>query len=526
MILVRRETNPDDLKGMIAADGILTARGGKTSHAAVVARGMGKTCVCGAEALDVDAAARSARDRRRTVLARATSSRIDGTTGEVFLGDVPVVDSPVATYLETGSSRAGRRRRAHRRLVHAVDRVLQHADATRRMRRAGQRRHRRGRPPGPARGAEGSACAAPSTCSSATAGEFIERLILAADRRRAARRALERLLPLQRQDFVELLAAMDGLPMTIRLIDPPLHEFLPDLTELAVGRRRRGRRHLDPTDERPARGRRADARENPMLGLRGVRLGLDVPGLFALQVRAIAEATAQLRAAGGRPAARDHGPARRVGAGAAARPRGGRRDPRRGRRRVRGRARRIPIGCMIELPRAALTAHRIAEEADFFSFGTNDLTQTTWGFSRDDVEGAFFANYLEHGVLTISPFETLDADGVGALVQSPSPTAARTRPDLKLGVCGEHGGDPESIHFFHERRASTTSPARRSGSPSPASRPVAPPSSAPDPPPCRRSRGSRAAVPWQGFGSGWQWDGSGGSVASRRLRATADPPWR
>jgi pyruvate, orthophosphate dikinase len=243
---------------------------------------------------------------------------------------------------------------------------------------------------------------------------------------------------------------MDGLPTTIRLIDPPLHEFLPDLTELAV--RVAVAQERGEADDRDVALLAAVQRmheQNPMLGLRGVRLGLKLPGLFALQVRAIAEATVELRRAGRDPRPEIMVPlvgsvremqlvreeAERVLAEVAA---------------TSGVPLDLPIGCMIELPRAALTAHRIADEADFFSFGTNDLTQTTWGFSRDDVEGAFFADYLENGVLTISPFETIDADGVGALVEAGVRGGRATKPHLHMGVCGEHGGDPESIHFFHD----------------------------------------------------------------------------
>src|SRR5699024_5055549 len=261
--------------------------------------------------------------------------------------------------------------------------------------------------------------------------------------------ALEALLPHQRADFVGILRAMDALPTTIRLIDPPLHEFLPDLTELSVEvalAQERGQR--DERREKLLAAVRRMHEANPMLGLRGVRLGLLVPGLFALQVRAIAQATAELRAAGADPRPEIMVPL--VGSV-------------RELQLVRQESERIlaeegqhagtlldlPIGVMIELPRAALTAHRIAEQADFFSFGTNDLTQTTWGFSRDDVEAAFFSRYLANGVLRISPFETLDGEGVGPLVRAGVQGGRATKPQLKIGVCGEHGGDPESIHFFH-----------------------------------------------------------------------------
>ncbi|GAA2727566.1 pyruvate, phosphate dikinase [Cellulomonas aerilata] len=450
VVLVRRETSPDDLQGMIAADGVLTVRGGKTSHAAVVARGMGKCAVVGADALEVDRARGEVRVDG-LVLHAGDTIAIDGATGEVFLGRVPVVDSPVMVYIAQGleAGLAATDDPDVRALVLAVDRVVTHADRVRRMqvRANADTAHdaRRARE----RGAQGVGLCRTEHQFLGDRRRNIERVVLASDPgERAA--ALAELLPLQRADFTELLEAMDGLPTTIRLIDPPLHEFLPDLTELAV--RVAVARERGETDEREVALLAAVQRmheQNPMLGLRGVRLGLKLPGLFALQVRAIAEATVELRRAG-----RDPRPEIMVPLVGSVRELQIVRDETEHVlaevSEATGVPLDVPIGCMIELPRAALTAHRIAEAADFFSFGTNDLTQTTWGFSRDDVEGAFFADYLENGVLTISPFETLDADGVGALVRAGVEGGRSTRPDLKLGVCGEHGGDPESIHFFHD----------------------------------------------------------------------------
>ena len=278
---------------------------------------------------------------------------------------------------------------------------------------------------------------------------LIERLVLA-DSVGVRDAALEALVPLQRGDFVELFEAMDGLPVTVRLLDPPLHEFLPDRTELAVKVAVANERGQDTAhDEKLLAAVERLHESNPMLGLRGVRLGLTIPGLFAMQVRAAAQAAADRIEAGGNPLVEIMVPlvgsvmelhlirdqADTVLAEVAAE-RGVRLD--------------IPIGTMIELPRAALTAGRIAEAADFFSFGTNDLTQTAWGFSRDDVEAAFFAHYLDVGVFTVSPFETLDAIGVGRLVRIATDEGRAARPGLKIGVCGEHGGDPESVHFFHD----------------------------------------------------------------------------
>lgn len=447
VILVRRETNPDDLQGMIVADGVLTARGGKTSHAAVVARGMGTCAVVGAEELAVDEARGEVRVRDQVLRAGDTIA-IDGATGEVFRGEVAVVDSPVMVYVSDGldAGLAAARDPEARALVTSVDRVLRHADSVRRLQvrtnadTALDARRARDR------GAQGVGLCRTEHQFLGERRQYIERLVLA-DTDDARHAALDALLPMQRDDFAGLLEAMDGLPTTIRLIDPPLHEFLPDLTELAV--RVAVAAEPDPQDVAVLAAVRRMHEQNPMLGLRGVRLGLTLPGLFALQVRAIAEATVQLRRAGLDPRPEIMVPL--VGSV-------------RELQLVREEAERVlaevseasgvpldvPIGCMIELPRAALTAHRIAEEADFFSFGTNDLTQTTWGFSRDDVERAFFADYLQNGVLTISPFETLDADGVGALVRAGVEGGRATKPGLHLGVCGEHGGDPESIHFFHD----------------------------------------------------------------------------
>jgi len=448
VILVRRETNPDDLEGMIAAAGILTSRGGKTSHAAVVARGMGKTCVCGAEELDVDVAAKLARVKDLTILEGDTIS-IDGSTGEVFLGSMPVKPSPVVTYLEHGVEQATVDADEETALlVKAVDRLLAHADDTRRLRvranadtaeDAARARHL---------GAEGIGLTRTEHMFLGDRRVLIERVILS-DSGEDRDFALAALLPMQRKDFYELLEAMDGLPVTIRLLDPPLHEFLPNFTELSV---RVAVAHAEGNPDAKELALLAAVERlhesNPMLGLRGVRLGLVVPGLFALQVRAIAEATVQRIKDGGNPKVEIMVPL--VGSVMELHLVADETDG-----IVHEIAERegidlhIPVGTMIELPRAALTAHRIAEVAEFFSFGTNDLTQTTWGFSRDDVEAEFFAAYLDKGVFTVSPFESLDVDGVGRLVQIACDEGRATRPDLKIGVCGEHGGDPESVHFFH-----------------------------------------------------------------------------
>jgi pyruvate,orthophosphate dikinase len=277
----------------------------------------------------------------------------------------------------------------------------------------------------------------------------VEKLILAEDdaERDEALSALE---PLQRQDFARIFQEMDGLPVTVRLLDPPLHEFLPDLTDLSVRvavAEERGEPHEGTL--RLLAAVRSMHEENPMLGLRGVRLGLVVPGLFIMQVRAVAEAAAEHRRAGGDPRPEIMIPlvsavqeleeiraeALRVLAAVA---------------EERGVDVHAPIGTMIEVPRAVLTAGEIAAAADFFSFGTNDLTQMTWGFSRDDVESAFFHAYLDKGIFGVSPFESLDVAGVGTLVEMAVRAGRAARPELHLGVCGEHGGDPDSVHFFHQ----------------------------------------------------------------------------
>ncbi|MFJ6214661.1 pyruvate, phosphate dikinase [Streptomyces sp. NPDC092296] len=447
VILVRRETNPDDLDGMIAAEGILTSRGGKTSHAAVVARGMGKTCVCGAEELEVDTKKRRFATADGRIVEEGDLISIDGSTGRVYLGEVPVVPSPVVEYFE-GTLHAGADVQGG--LVQAVHRIMAHADVRRRLRVRANADNADDASRARRYGAQGiGLCRTEHMFLGEGRRKEVERLILA-DTDEERETALRTLLPLQRADFVELFQAMDGLPVTVRLLDPPLHEFLPDITELSVRvALAEARKDHNENDLRLLQAVHRLHEQNPMLGLRGVRLGLVVPGLFSMQVRAIAEAAAERRRAGGDPRPEIMIPlvgtvqeleivredALRVLAEVAA---------------ATGVQSDIKLGTMIELPRAAITAGQIAEAAEFFSFGTNDLTQTVWGFSRDDVEASFFTAYLEKGIFGVSPFETIDRDGVGSLVQQAVAAGRATRPDLKLGVCGEHGGDPESVHFFHQ----------------------------------------------------------------------------
>ncbi|MEU7472945.1 pyruvate, phosphate dikinase [Streptomyces sp. NPDC044984] len=446
VILIRRETNPDDLDGMIAAEGILTSRGGKTSHAAVVARGMGKTCVCGAEELEVDTKRRRMTVPGGHVVEEGDVVSIDGSSGKVYLGEVPVVPSPVVEYFEgrmhPGADDADE-------LVEAVHRMMAFADRKRRLRVRANADNAEDALRARRFGAQGIGLCRTEHMFLGDRRELVERLILA-DTEAERDESLKALLPLQKRDFVELFEAMDGLPVTIRLLDPPLHEFLPDITELSVRvALAESRQEPHENELRLLQAVHRLHEQNPMLGLRGVRLGLVIPGLFTMQVRAIAEAAAERKAAKGDPRAEIMIPlvgtvqeleivreeADQVIAEV---------------ERTTGTSLRLSIGTMIELPRAALTAGQIAEAAEFFSFGTNDLTQTVWGFSRDDVEASFFTAYLEKGIFGVSPFETIDKDGVGSLVAAAAKAGRETRPDLKLGVCGEHGGDPESVHFFHE----------------------------------------------------------------------------
>ncbi|QSB06305.1 pyruvate, phosphate dikinase [Natronoglycomyces albus] len=428
VILIRRETNPDDLGGMIAAAGILTARGGKTSHAAVVARGMGKTCVCGVEALQVLADHAITADGH--TIREGDEISIDGSTGAVWAGRIDVCPSPVARYFTKELPADADR------LIRAVDRLMRHADASSRLHvwanadtGADAERAREF-------GAVGIGLCRTEHMFLGERRQLVERLVLANEEGQKA--VLDQLLELQRGDFTEILRAMDGLPVVIRLLDPPLHEFLPSIIDLSIAQA------TEPTteNEKLLTAVKRLHEHNPMLGLRGVRLGLVIKGLYEMQVSAIAQAALALKQEGLDPRPEIMIPLvadvteLHLSATSA-------------RAILNEHGVLAPVGTMIEVPRAALTAGDIATEADFFSFGTNDLTQMTWGFSRDDVEGSFFGKYQELGVFDTSPFATLDTSGVGQLVSQAVKAGRAAQPELHLGVCGEHGGDPESIQFFH-----------------------------------------------------------------------------
>ncbi|MBP3222437.1 MAG: pyruvate, phosphate dikinase [Actinomycetaceae bacterium] len=451
VILVRSETNPDDLAGMVAASGVLTARGGKTSHAAVVARGMGRCCVVGAEDLivDEDAGTVYVKSADRTFTAGDVIS-IDGTSGYIYEGEVAVSDSPVMTYIAEGleAGLAAADDAETQELVRAVDRIMQHADAKARLGVQANADNPEDAQRARDFGAQGIGLCRTEHMFLGERRQLVERVILAANDEER-QKAFDELEPLQREDFYGIFKAMDALPVTVRLIDPPLHEFLPDMVHLeaqaaiAVATNT----PLSDYDATMLEAVRANQERNPMLGLRGVRLGLKIPGLIAVQIRAIAEAAASLKAEGYDPRPQIMVPligsyrelqivreqAENIIAGVA---------------QDKGVDLTIPIGNMMEIPRASLTADEIAEESDFFSFGTNDMTQMTWGFSRDDVEQEFFSDYFERGIFQVSPFESIDEKGVGAMVEIGVERGRRTKPELHCGVCGEHGGDPASIHFF------------------------------------------------------------------------------
>jgi pyruvate,orthophosphate dikinase len=445
VILVRRETSPDDLVGMVASEGILTSRGGKTSHAAVVARGMGKTAICGTESIVVDERANLFTVGSRTVYEGEVIS-IDGTSGIVYLGALPTIASPVTAYLEGKLDPASDQASP---VVKAVDKILKYADEKRRL----VIRTNADTPEDAVRarilGAQGVGLCRTEHMFLGPRRAYVERLILA-ENEESQRGIIAEMEPLQRGDFVGIMMAMSGLPVTIRLLDPPLHEFLPNIAELSahMATLEALNKEIAPREQAIFAAVKRLHESNPMLGLRGVRLGILIPDLFRMQVRSLVHACLEVRKLG-----HDPRPEIMVPLIATQREmlhlRGMLEEEIAKVLEGTGQSFDIPIGSMIETPRAAMTAGKIADYADFFSFGTNDLTQLTWAFSRDDVESSFLPRYLDLELLPFNPFESLDQDGVGLLVQIATSQARLHSGDFKIGVCGEHGGDPRSIHFFN-----------------------------------------------------------------------------
>jgi len=440
VILVRRETTPDDYHGMIASQGILTSAGGTNSHAAVVARGEGIPAVCGADQIKIDLGSRSFTANGTTVKEGDTIT-IDGFTGNVFVGELPLEESVLE------KARAGDAEARREKIWKAFERLMAIADERRRLRVRANADTPDQSANARARGAEGiGLCRTEHMFLGEERVDAVRQMIFA-ESEAEEEAAYQRLLPLQKGDFIGIFEAMDGLPVTVRLLDPPLHEFLPDLTTLSVEVALGEERGEDVSDkERELAKVRQLHETNPMLGLRGVRLGILKPGLYAMQVRAIVEAACEAKAAGGDPKVEIMIPL------VATAP-----------ELIQMRAELEPIaneiqaresvslehlewGTMIELPRAAVTAAEIAEAADFFSFGTNDLTQTAFGFSRDDI-GKFVGLYEERKLVPANPFVTIDVDGVGRLMRIASDEGRAANTELHIGICGEHGGDPASVVF-------------------------------------------------------------------------------
>ena len=425
VILVRPETSPDDLHGMIAAEGILTSRGGLVSHAAVVARGMGTPAVCGASELDISIEKREFRVGD-TVVREGEVISINGTTGEVVVGAVAVITpeptGPFGIILAWADE--------FRTLGIRTNADLPHdAQVARDF------------------GAEGIGLCRTEHMFLGERLHLVQRFILAADAAQE-HEVLKELADYQRNDFLGILEAMDGLPVTVRLLDPPLHEFLPDIEELLV---QKAKGELDEAGQVMLAAAEHWKEANPMLGTRGVRLGILKPELYKKQVRALLEAAIERKLQGGHPKVEIMIPLTVSKAELALAVSWVREVA----ESTFGAANEIggvdyAVGTMIETPRAAIVADEIADVAEFFSFGTNDLTQMTFGFSRDDIEGRFMPVYLEEHLLPHNPFETIDFEGVGFLVRMAVKLGRERRPDIKLGICGEHGGDPASVAFCHE----------------------------------------------------------------------------
>jgi pyruvate,orthophosphate dikinase len=443
VILVRRETTPDDYHGMIASQGILTSAGGTNSHAAVVARGEGIPAVCGADAIKIDVAARSF-SANGTTVREGEVVTIDGFTGNVYVGELPLEDSVLE------KARAGEAEARQERIWKAFERLMAHADARRRLRVRANADTPDQSSNARERGAEGiGLCRTEHMFLGQERVAAVQQMIFA-ETPEEEQAAYDVLLPLQRNDFVGIFRAMDGLPVTVRLLDPPLHEFLPDRTSLAVEVALGKERGEDVSDrERVLRKVNELHEANPMLGLRGVRLGIVKPGLYAMQVRAICEAAAQAKSEGGDPKVEIMIPL--VATKAELEQMRAELQPvaEDVLRREGVQLDHLEWGTMIEVPRAAVTAGEIAEAADFFSFGTNDLTQMGFGFSRDDI-GKFVGMYEERKLVPANPFVTVDRPGVGRLMRIAAEEGKAANPSLHLGICGEHGGDPASVTFCHE----------------------------------------------------------------------------
>lgn len=430
VILVRAETTPDDIHGMVEAQGVLTSRGGMTSHAAVVARGMGKACVAGCSVLKINIK-KEIVSINDLVIKKDEFITIDGGTGEVFLGKVPTIEPKMSKEFETLLSWANKIKRLG---VYANADTPEDAQKAREL------------------GAEGIGLTRTEHMFMEQDRLPIVREMIMADTKKSRAEALKKLLPMQKGDFFGILKVMKGLPVIIRLLDPPLHEFLPNLEDVLVEvtilrLKNEGSDEL-VKKEKLLEKIKSLHEMNPMLGLRGCRLGLLYPEIYEMQIEAIIEAAIELTKQGIKVKPEIMVPlishvneftpiykmARKIA-----------------NEKIRSAGVKLEykVGTMIELPRAALTADKIAKDAEFFSFGTNDLTQTTFGISRDDAEGKFLLKYVDDKILEENPFEVLDREGVGKLVKMGTKLGRETRPDLEVGICGEHGGDPRSVEFCH-----------------------------------------------------------------------------
>ncbi|MBT2755244.1 pyruvate, phosphate dikinase [Mesobacillus foraminis] len=431
VILVRPETTPDDIHGIVAAQAVLTSRGGMTSHAAVVARGMGKACICGCEAIKIDLRAREF-SVGETVVKEGDVITIDGATGEIMLGEIPMIDPELSEEFQV---------------------LLRWADETRKLGVRTNADNPEDTKKAREFGAEGiGLCRTEHMFMDPARVPIVQEMILA-ENYSERKEALAKLLPMQQGDFEGILEEMQGFPVTIRLLDPPLHEFMPDKEELIIETTMLritspGSSELKEKEQLLKKVRQLEE-FNPMLGHRGCRLGMIHPEIYEMQAKAIFYAVARL-----------------AEKGMAAKPEimiplvGHVNELKEMRRLVIDAANLVTeetglnftysIGTMIEIPRAAITADQIAEEADFFSFGTNDLTQTTFGYSRDDAEGKFLQAYIENKILPENPFAVLDRDGVGKLVETGVQLGRKTKPQLKTGICGEHGGEKSSIEFCYQ----------------------------------------------------------------------------